>query len=135
MGDIMEIYLFGIKPETIFLYAAIYLLYILEDNRIKTVNIETLRPKLSELICFQDSIDYQKLKDSDNVGKKIEIFDYFKNSLIWKICGKLFLTLKTLDNIPYRRRGIGEYNTISNIPYNRFRKKCYPRKDKKNRND
>ena len=132
-GDIMEIYLFGIKPRGIFLYAAIYLSYLLEGDRIKTINIEDLRTKFSELTCLKDSIDIQKIKEycPDITQKKIEIFDYFKNSLLWKICAKLFITFKNVSNLYYIRSNINEYNTISNISYNRFRKKCYPRKDKK----
>jgi len=133
MGDIMEIYLFGIKPRAIFLFESIYLSYILDDKRIGQMDIEGFRSKVLELTCLQKSIDNQKLNDycSDNSEKKNELFDYFKNSSIWKICLKLFLPLKTFSNMHYRRRQISEYNSINNISYNRFRKTCYPRKDKK----
>ena len=50
MGDLMEVYLFGIKPGQFTFYISIYLANVLDKNRIEKINNDEIRTKLLELI-------------------------------------------------------------------------------------
>ena len=133
MGDIMEIYLFGIKPRSIFLYSAIYLLYILEGDKIENIKIDDIRAKISELSACENDIEIQELKDysSKKITKAKDIYEYFNNNSIWKIFSNSFKTVKKISNKNYKRRAINEFNYIYNAPYDRYRKPCLRKSGKK----
>ena len=134
MGDIMEIYLFGIKPREINLYAFIYFSFLFDMHLIESLtNIEDIRSKISKLYSNKDGILIKKIEEynSNNNDEKNELYNYFKNSNIFNLCKESFSTLKVLYNFKYSRRLTNSNKIITNISYNYFRRTCYPRKDKK----
>ena len=131
MGDIMEIYLYGIKSRGIKLYASIYFLNILEEN-IKIIKVNDIREKFLELISSNEEIsmiELQKYCSENKDAPQNELYEYFKTSLIYKICKKAFTNTKIITNIKYRRRRINRNNNIiTNITYLRNRKPCINRR-------
>ena len=134
MGDIMEIYLFGIKPREINLYVSIYFSFLFDMHLIESLtNIEDIRSKISKLYSNKNGILIKKIEEynSNNNDEKNELYNYFKNSNIFNLCKESFSTLKVLYNFKYSRRLTNSNKIITNISYNYFRRTCYPRKDKK----
>ena len=134
MGDIMEIFLFGIKPGQTLFYASIYLSNILQNNVINNKKIDDLRKKISNLVKLNDTIEkdvlnqYLSKKDNKEIN---ELYEYFKNNNIWNICSKLYSSPSTISNIAYRRRVNNPNSVIYNFAYKHYREPCFPRRDKK----
>ena len=139
MGDIMEIYFFGIKPKETSLYVAIFLSYILDNNEMKNFSIDDVRTELLGLCSSNEEIDSKELKEyhsnnSHDSDKKKKIYKYFKSSVIFDLCRDSFSEMKTIKNIKYRRRYIDNGNNIiTNIIYSHPRNHCYCRRNKRNR--
>ena len=140
MGDIMEVYLFGIKPGQFTFYMSIYLSYILDNNRIDKINIDEIRTKLLELSSSNLEIKINRkneIKDTfskDKNDSENQIYQYFINNKIYKIFEDLFSKMKVITNVKYKRRLINNnYNIITNITYERPRGRCFLKKKKKYR--
>ena len=138
MGDIMELYLFGIKPGQFTFYISIYLAYVLDKNRIEKINIDEIRTKLLELSSSTCEIKINgknKINDSkDKNDLENQIYQYFINNQIYKIFEDLFSKVKVITNIKYKKRLINNNNSIiTNITYERPRRPCFLKKNKKYR--
>ena len=134
MGDIMEIYLFGIKLDTMALYESIFLSYILNDNKIENQTIDDIRTELLNLHFSNETINKKNLKKyiSKKHNEKNKLYEYFKNSLIYKLFEDSFLPYKIICNTKYRRRYFNrDNNIISNLVYYRYRKPCSCEKNKR----
>ena len=127
MGDIMEIYFFGIKPYGIALYGSIFLSYILNDNKIEGLIADDIKTELLNLNLSNETINIKQLKEyiSKEHTEKNKLYEYFKNSLIYKLFEDSFSSTKIISNSKYKKRGFNKKNNIiCNIFYYRYRKPC-----------
>ena len=106
MGDIMEIYFFGIKLDGIVLYDSIYLSYILDGNNIEDLTIGDIREELLTLNLSEQIIKKKNIKEyiSKEHNEKTKLYKYFKYSLIYKLFEKFFPSSKIIYNTKYIRR-------------------------------
>ena len=134
MGDIMEIYLLGAKLRTKSLYSSVYFLNIL-DNSLNESKINDIRQKFIDLTNSKEEINMEEFKkycEENNSDKKNQLYDYFKNSIAYKICVKTFSNINIINNIKYEDRKISYINNIiTNINYTENRKPCSHRRYRK----
>ena len=130
MGDIMELYLYGIKPGETYLYPSLYLSYILNNKEINNINVEILRENYINLI--KSNLKFDSKENNNNYTKDAEaILKYFKDSKIWEICIKYFSSPNIIYNSSHRRRSYNGNEMITNSSYRSYRRPCFPRRDKK----
>ena len=76
--------------------------------------------------------EFKKYCEENNSEKKNQLYDYFKNSIAYKICVKSFSNINIINNIKYEDRKISYINNIiTNINYTENRKPCSHRRYRK----
>lgn len=132
MGDLMEIYLFGIKPQITTLYSSLYFSSILHNNKIQNINIEQFR---ENMILFSNSTNTFNQKEVDDFQEEKDKNDIIENDcnlikiLKYSEIRKIFINNFKENNIifNYKFRGRYDYennNIITNYKYLSYREPC-----------
>ena len=108
MGDLMEIYLFGIKPLLTPLYSSLYLSKVLFNNNIKNITIEQFRENIIKFSNLSIDFRWKDIKSLENEqenqksNKNEEIINIFKKNEIRKIFIYNFKENEKIFNYKYR---------------------------------